>query len=429
MSGSVPIAFSMLGDLFEAKQRNAASSGLTAMMGAGILFGQVFAGTLGAERGWQEPFILSGFSSIFTSLLVLYFVREPVRGGKEKVLQDMIANGTKYDRKLTRDGFIKAMTKNKTNVLLMISGFTTNIPWGIIFTFLNDYLSQEQGLSVPASTYLVFWFGIGAASGGILGGYFGTMAMKVNRTLLPIFMAVSTFFGIFPFFGLLDLDIDGPTLLAIFFSWSGGCIANLPSVNVRPCLLNVNPPETRGAAMTAANLIINVARGAGPSLMILAQSYYGFSRRYSFNVTIIIFWSISTVLLFILATTLPGDQDEMDAELARYAKFKMDSSNENENTCDQESDTDDDYFSADSFRSMSQADLNHDDEQSVFTIEDRMQSFDAAAANQSLKFIGDALREIGEEFNQFRRNTSAGSQGDGSHDVVWDGFSNNHLNE
>ena len=286
MSGSVPIAFSLLGDLFDAKDRNTASSGLTAMMGAGILFGQVYAGTVGETLGWKQPFICSGFSSIVTSMMVLWFVREPVRGGKEKVLQDMIARGTKYNRKLTLHGFLHAMTKNQTNVILMTQGFFTNIPWGVVFTFLNDYLSQEQGLSVQFATILLFWFGVGCAAGGVLGGFIGAKAMRINRAALPLFMACATFVGIFPFLGLLDLDLKHDSLLASVIALASGCIANLPSVNVRPCLINVNPPETRGAAMTTANLMINVARGAGPSLITMAQVMFGASRQISFNVVV-----------------------------------------------------------------------------------------------------------------------------------------------
>lgn len=188
---------------------------------------------------------------------------------------------------------------------------------------MNDYLSQEQGLSVPASTFLVFWFGVGSAGGGILGGVLGSKAMRINRVYLPLFMALTTFLGIFPFLGLIDLKLNGPSLLAIFLSFMGGLTANLPSVNVRPCLLNVNPPETRGATMTAANLMINVARGFGPSLIILGQIVFGVDRQYSFNFTLIVFWTITTFLLLILAKTLPEDQDAMDAELARYAESKI----------------------------------------------------------------------------------------------------------
>ena len=38
---------------------------------------------------------------------------------------------------------------------------------------------------------------------------------------------------------------------------------------------------------------------------------------------LIVFWTITTFLLLILAKTLPEDQDAMDAELARYAESKI----------------------------------------------------------------------------------------------------------
>lgn len=416
MSGSVPIAFSMLGDLFEPQDRNSASSGLTAMMGGGILFGQVFAGMIGDVHGWKRPFYVSGVLSIVTSFMVLYFVREPVRGGKEKVLQAMIANGTKYDRKLTMDGFLHAMTQNKTNVLLMLQSFSTSVPWGIIFTFLNDYFSQEQGMSVTASTVLILWFGFGCASGGIIGGAIGTQMMRINRAMLPLFMAFSTILGILPFMGLLDLKLNGASLLAIFLAFVAPLIANLPSVNVRPCILNVNPPETRGAAMTAANMMVNVARGFGPSLVTLSQRFFGASRQYSFNLALIVFWSITTVLLMILAKTLPHDQDAMDAELERYAASKISrtdnmevngvaingpaTSNGNGNgngaTIASMLDVLEEGSEAGrtSLRSMNHDDITLAGEESIVSIEERWTSFDASALHESWTFIGGALREI-----------------------------------
>jgi len=143
------------------------------MMGAGIIAGQVYAGVVGDNNGWQFPFYVSGCISFICSILVMHFVDEPIRGGKEKVLQDMIAKGTKYDRKLTLAGFIHAMCKNQSNFIIMVQGFFSSIPWGIIFVFLNDYLSQEQNLSVTDATMLwclvlvvqqeVCWVGIGVS--------------------------------------------------------------------------------------------------------------------------------------------------------------------------------------------------------------------------------------------------------------------------
>jgi translation initiation factor 4G len=287
MSGSVPVAFSLLGDLFNTSERNAASSGLTAMMGLGIILGQVYAGVVGSSLGWPHPFYVSAIVTLISAFLVLLLVKEPVRGGKEEVLQDMLKRGTRYERKLTWSGFVQTMRNNESNMILMWQGFFSSVPWGIIFVFLNDYLSQERGFSVPDATYLVAVFGVGCAVGGILGGYWGGIVQSWNRSYLPLFMALTTLLGIFPFLGLLNGTFrNAHGLLAVGYSFLGGSIASLPSVCVRPCLINVNPPETRGAALTAANLIIQLARGAGPSCITLLGAILKLDRQFSFNVTV-----------------------------------------------------------------------------------------------------------------------------------------------
>jgi predicted MFS family arabinose efflux permease len=287
MSGSVPVVFSLLGDLFDTHERNAASSGLTAMMGLGIIAGQVYAGFVGSTRGWAHPFYVSSCLTLFTAVLVLFLVREPIRGAKEEALQEMIKNGTSYNRKLTWSSFLYTMTSNQSNVILITQGFFSSIPWGIIFVFLNDYLSQERGFSVPDATYLVAVFGIGCAVGGILGGYCGQQIYSSNRSHLPIFLSVTTFLGIFPFVVLLNGHFTNARgLMAAGCAFLGGFMASLPSVSVRPCLINVNPPESRGAALTLANLVIQFARGAGPSSVTALSAILKVDRQFSFNLTV-----------------------------------------------------------------------------------------------------------------------------------------------
>ena len=297
MSGSVPVAFSFLGDMFAAEERNAASSGLTAMMGLGIILGQVYAGMVGSSGssssttqqggGWRHAFEVSAVITAVLAGLCALLVRDPVRGGKEKVLQDMIKAGTRYERKLTWEGFLHAVRHNESNAILLWQGFFSSLPWGVIFVFLNDYLSQERGFTVPDATYLVLIFGLGCAAGGVLGGYLGQAVQAVNRSYLPLFMAVTTAAGILPFWGLLNSHFtNAHGFWGLALAGSGGLIASLPSVNVRPCLINVNPPETRGASLTAANLLINLGRGVGPSCVTFLTTIWRADRQFAFNVTV-----------------------------------------------------------------------------------------------------------------------------------------------
>ena len=322
MSGSVPVAFSLLGDLFSKEERNAASSGLTSMMGLGILLGQVLAGEVGPSKSWHYPFYVSAFVQLIMAIVIALWVEEPLRGGKEKALQGVFQSGNKYERQLTMQGFVDAMSKNASNWILLWQGFLTSLPWGIVFTFLNDYLSQEKGFSVEEATLLVMDFGVGCAIGGVTGGYFGQLFMKGNRSNLPLFMAVTTILGIFPFLAMLNYNPheDDPAHFRFkIFAIVGGCVASLPSVNVRPCIINVNPPESRGAALTAANLFVTLGRGIGPCCIVLLGSMFNASRQTAFNITLSVFWTISGIQLLFLAKELPKDQDAMEEELARYA--------------------------------------------------------------------------------------------------------------
>ena len=181
------------------------------------------------------------------------------------------------------------MKHNKSNRILLWQGLVSSLPWGILFVFLNDYLSQERGFTVSDATYLVAIFGIGCACGGIIGGYYGQVIQMMNRSYLPIFMSVTTVLGIIPFVILFNTTFtNAHSIPAFMIALFAGLIASLPSVNVRPCILNVNPPETRSAALTAANLFIMVGRGFGPSCITLMVAILHVDRKYALNVSVCI---------------------------------------------------------------------------------------------------------------------------------------------
>jgi len=374
MAGSVPVAFSFLGDLFDVSERNAASSGLTALMGTGIIVGQVYAGSSWNDS-WYAPFQISGAVTAVLALLCAGLVQDPVRGGKEQVLQDMLKAGTRYERKLTWSGFYHTVVHNPSNFILLWQGFFSSLPWGVIFVFLNDFLSQERGFSVPDATFLVAVFGVGCAAGGILGGYFGQKVMQINRSYLPLFMAITTVLGVIPFLCLLNSSFPSAHgIKGLLCAGMGGLVASLPSVNVRPCLLNVNPPESRGASLTAANLLVNLGRGVGPSCITLIQSIGNVDRRFAFNVTMVTFWVISAFQLLLLMKTLPQDQDAMEAELATYAALQIKGAQKDTTL------------------------ISLDDE-SLISIEERMTSFDSIAARETLGFMKAGLKELRSPFN------------------------------
>jgi len=163
--------------------------------------------------------------------------------------------------------------------------------------------------------------------------------------------------------GLLNFPLHKVGLLGSFFAFTGGTISCLAGVNVRPIIINVNSPEVRGAALTASNLVINFGRGIGPVFLSTTCGIFGVDRRTGFNALLISFWMVTTILMLFLSKSLPHDQDKMEGDLADYA--------------------------------LSLVVLQHHDEQSacstpasVYSIEDRMSTFDTEAALATCEFLG-----------------------------------------
>jgi predicted MFS family arabinose efflux permease len=58
-------------------------------------------------------------------------------------------------------------------VVLLLQGLFGCLPWGVVQTYINDYLHQQKGLSVELATTVLTVFGVGCAFGVIVGGTAG----------------------------------------------------------------------------------------------------------------------------------------------------------------------------------------------------------------------------------------------------------------
>jgi MFS family permease len=312
MAGSIPVAFSLVSDWFDVTGRNVACSGVTACMGLGVILGQVYAGGISSggagddsvKLSWSHAFTVSAILQAMTAILCAQFIHEPVRGGTEQAFQALLQAGIKvlptippskikttqsksHPQRLTMSTACSYLlchgpNANATNSILLWQGFFSSVPWGVMFVFLNDFLLQERGFSESDATFLVAMFGIGCAAGGVVGGAAGHFLQQVNNGLwVPLFMSITTLLGILPFLALLNSHFtNAHGFQGIVYAGLGGLIASLPSVNVRPCLMNVNPPATRGRALTTANLLICLGRGVGPCCIPLIQHVCQSLRRF-----------------------------------------------------------------------------------------------------------------------------------------------------
>lgn len=85
VGGSLPIVYSVLGDLYKAEQRNAVAALASTATGVGVAIGQSLAGFLGPTFGWRLPFLIVS-APAFLCGFILLFTPEPQRGRKERAV-------------------------------------------------------------------------------------------------------------------------------------------------------------------------------------------------------------------------------------------------------------------------------------------------------------------------------------------------------
>lgn len=85
IGGSLPIVYSILGDLFQADGRNISSAVISTALGLGLGIGQGLAGFLGPTYGWRLPFLLVSIPT-FLFAGICCFLEDPERGSKETTI-------------------------------------------------------------------------------------------------------------------------------------------------------------------------------------------------------------------------------------------------------------------------------------------------------------------------------------------------------
>ncbi|KAL7548454.1 hypothetical protein ACHAWF_011741 [Thalassiosira exigua] len=85
IGGAIPVIYSVLGDMYPAKQRAAIAAVITTGTGLGMGVGQAMVGSMDS---WRLPFLIVSIPGLICSVLLLY-VKDPKRGAKEAAVLDM----------------------------------------------------------------------------------------------------------------------------------------------------------------------------------------------------------------------------------------------------------------------------------------------------------------------------------------------------
>ena len=342
-----PLVYSALADIFPATRRNMAAGLVTISSTAGTLVGQIISGYVGVS-GWRKPFIILAVPCMFLTLLLPFVARDPNRGAAEPELRKRIlAAAAAIASRATRRGGEGAAGRGAshdgatpppieygerlelgklarvfavpTNLFIFAQSVPSCVPWGVLNTFITDYVAQNRGMGIVGATNAILIY----AAGGLIGTLGGAALTQrlFNRAprLVGIVVAVSTAAGIGPMLyvvrGAYSLGHFGPLGGAAFGAGILTCVA---APTLRGAILCVNSPETRGSAFAILIFLDSMGRGLGP---LGAASLSARQGRMQAFTSAICLWAISAGFQFMLTFTLSRDVATMEAGL-RVAKLR-----------------------------------------------------------------------------------------------------------
>ena len=338
IGGAAPILFSLLSDLYSVEQRNLVVATVGFFMSFGSMAGQALSGVITSSMGpshWKLPFLFISIPCFVCGLLVFFTTTDPPRAAQEATVKRRLSitdvqideetgshiargahpdfgasdgngsgkKGQAYKGKASCKKVVE-LFKIKSNVLLFLQGIPGCVPWGILGSFMNDYLSSDRGATVMEATAVIVMFSVGDFLGKIIGGTLGQYMYNRSKKSVCLLMGGTTMLGTIPFVYLLNAPFDLTSFC--FISLLGGCTAAITGGNIKAIVLNVNIPEMRGVANGLFGLTDDLGRGFGPALIAFLEMAVG-GRRAAFTIGAF-FWVICGALILAIYFTCEEDE-------------------------------------------------------------------------------------------------------------------------
>jgi predicted MFS family arabinose efflux permease len=184
----------LLADFYPEKDRNRILSIFYLAIPVGAALGYLAGGMIGEKFGWATPFLWSAIPGLLMALLVLFCMREPVRGASETI-------------KATVDrSTVRGLARNPAYLYATIGMAMTVFSLGGISAWVPTFFHRDGGYAVGHASFLV---GAITAVTGILGtgigGWIAQLWLRRNHRALYLVSAWSALLAVPPallaFFG------------------------------------------------------------------------------------------------------------------------------------------------------------------------------------------------------------------------------------
>ena len=313
-----PTVYPMISDLVPRKRRGLVLGLMGTTFALGTVIGLAVPALLGTDR-WRTSFIYFGLPGLAIGLLMLLFLKEPVRGAAE----DEVLDAERYAGSFSWKVLLQTL-KTRTVMLVWLLDACEGATW-YAFSFWTPAYLLRRGIAAnndAAALALLPAIG-GFVVGNILGGWL-TDRFRRRTEISAVWVALVSMSGALVMTAVV-FQLTGLTavMAAGFIMGTFGHMVMSP---ISVILYDVTPPETRSSATAFGGLLMS-AFCAAASFSIGAISHYsgklqGLAEgdlRAGFQSTVTVLLAAGIVIALLLVKYAPRDMEALRAHVARRA--------------------------------------------------------------------------------------------------------------
>ena len=264
-----PASMSLVSDYHGPETRSRAIGIHQTSVYVGTIAGGFFAGWIGQVYGWRWSFVVFGGLGILLGLVLAKWLREPVRGQSEGVLD---AGGEAPNLPLRET--VRILAASPGALLLMAAFCCANFVAVVLLTWMPKFLFDRFHMSLAMSGLAATLFvQMASLCGSLTGGWMADKWRQKTPGGRMLVQAIGVFGGA-PFVVLCGMTHSTGMLIGALTAW--GFFKGLYDANIFASMFDVVRPEARG---TAAGLMNTVGwlggGGSAPIVIGLLSREYG----------------------------------------------------------------------------------------------------------------------------------------------------------
>jgi len=293
-----PSAYALVTDTVPKRKHGLVLGLMSLTYPVGTASALLIASLVGTAR-WRQPFLIFGGIGILLGLLVLWLVKEPVRGSTEEAVA---ASAGEYTGRFSLQGFRKVLAIPTVWLAFGLDTCQASVNWSFAFwapTYLTRYCIAPDAETAAISLLpAILGFVIGALLGGWSIDRLRAASARAAVWVALIAMSGGLVMSLFVF-NLFEL---APLMAAAFFL---GVVAYMVMPAVNMILFSVVPPETKATTISSSNILLNLVI-AILSLLIGVVSD-ATELRLAFGGTIMVMFAVGILISLALLRTFQSD--------------------------------------------------------------------------------------------------------------------------